>query len=279
MTPVPSDSLSMWSPVENVRPIHACYTAVLAYEMVAPSCKWSVVSHLLHMLILCLGHWYTYFEHERNTDRHRIVCLHCSVYAWVFTCLPNPSWLSRVICTHPDLRKCRGALMVLCTYVSRSTSFMCTSSSSVCGPTLATPTNVAHKYTLPQLFLSACALLPHIRTYTKGTVWRMYVVILCLTTWQAYCVWQACTVHTYVCKQYVWKGPFVVCTVYVHSCSLLSLACDGCPQRSIVLCSASVLSSLLPIQSFFPLTTQAQWGMSLCYVRFVRVNALSLFSF
>ena len=47
MTPVPSDSLSIWSPVENVRPIHACYTAVLAYEMAAPSCKWSVVSHLL----------------------------------------------------------------------------------------------------------------------------------------------------------------------------------------------------------------------------------------
>ena len=121
MTPVPSDSLSMWSPVENVCPIHAFYTAVLAYEMAAPGCKWSVVSLLLHMLILCLGHWYMYFKHVRNTDQHRIVCLHCSLYACVFTCLSNPSWLSRVICTNPEIRKCRctnGAIrMYVCMYV------------------------------------------------------------------------------------------------------------------------------------------------------------------
>ena len=117
MTPVPSDSLSMWSPVENVCPIHACYTAVLAYEMAAPGCKWSVVSLLLHMLILCLGHWYMYFKHVRNTDQHRIVCLHCSLYAWVFTCLSNPSWLSRVICTNPEMRKCSCTNGAICTYV------------------------------------------------------------------------------------------------------------------------------------------------------------------
>ena len=161
-------------------------------------------------------------------------------------------------------------------YVCRSTSFMGTHSSSVCGdPTLATPTNVARDYTPPQLFLPVCTMLPH--TYTKGTVWCTYVVISCLTTWQAYCVWQACTYCA--CVSSTCARPLIVCTVSVHSCFLLSLACDGCPQRGTLLWSGSVLSSLLPIESFFPLTTQAPWGMSLCYVRSVMVNALSLFSY
>ena len=90
--------------------------------------------------------------------------------------------------------------MYVCTYVRRSTSFMGTNSSSVCGdPTLATPTNVARDYTPPQLFLRVCTyvhwrhcvmyvrshLVPH---YLAGLLRMAGMYVLCM------------------CKQYVCKA-------------------------------------------------------------------------
>ena len=66
------------------------------------------------------------------------------------------------------VRRCTNG--VICMYVCRSTSFMGTNSSSVCGPTLATPTNVARDYTPPQLFLPVCTMLPHTYTYVRTYV-------------------------------------------------------------------------------------------------------------